>query len=241
MERQPGRVIGDDLTYGPLDVTQGTLRFILATVPGLGGFAEILAEVQGAAQLRLFRTWFQELADQIEGLRWSLHEIEANSRLNTAIIRASLIASRTHVAETRAALLNGVVSVADSDLDDDVTHMFFSQIEELTPTHIKTLRYLDNVQEPAGRHQIMEGLDRKLPEVARRGLRQKVLYDLQRAGFVGPSAVPPLGSGVVVAGGDQIDKGDLVTPFGKEFLEFISSRRTARGAEGGAEGGMATH
>ena len=77
------------------------------------------------------------------GLAWA--GLADNESFITALLHASQAAVRTHEQEKRSALRNAVVNAAlPSAPDDELQIIFLNYVDELTPTHLRILRVLDD-------------------------------------------------------------------------------------------------
>ena len=141
--RPPERGLGDEAHLAG--------RALLGQVPFAGPLAaEFFARVLAPPLDRRRQEWMESVAaavnqlhDRIDGL--SVDRLAENESFTTALLHASQAAVRTHDQEKRSALRNAVLNAAlPSAPDDELQIIFLNYVDELTPTHLRILRVLDD-------------------------------------------------------------------------------------------------
>lgn len=88
----------------------------------------------------------KELEQKVEGFK--IEKLAENENFISTVTYASIIAIRNHQEEKLEALRNAVLNTALSPLvEEDLQHMFLNFVDELTPWHLKILRYFQNPEE----------------------------------------------------------------------------------------------
>ncbi len=216
------------------DVAEGLARAVLSIVPIVGGpTAELFGLVIDPVLHRRSKAWLGRLAEVVDDLQAhgvDVRTLEDNELLVTVILNATQAAARTHEQEKlevlRNAITNSALGVAP---EEHVQLMFVRFIDEFTTLHLHLLAYL---RDPPGwfdahslarptpglsgsRSQILEA---GLPELSgRKDLYMQAVNELAARGL----AQAALG-GLVTAHGAW---DALTTPFGNQFLDFISRPR----------------
>lgn len=134
-----------------VDLIHGGARALLSTLPVLGGpLTEVLSILLAPAVSRRRDEWIKELADALDELQQKLEgfrteDLVQDEAFVSAMIRASRAAIGTHRQDKRRHLRNGLMNIAAGRAADEEWHDILMQlVEDLTPIHIRLLRYFDN-------------------------------------------------------------------------------------------------
>ena len=120
-------------------------------IPFVGGMlAATLSAMFSATQENRTREWMKEMAevvqallDRVDGL--GAQELADNPDFYDAAVAAARIATANSAAEKHRALQNALLNVGLGNAPDaDKRTIYLRYIDELTPSHIRFLRFLDN-------------------------------------------------------------------------------------------------
>jgi hypothetical protein len=221
MEKPPEKSRGD--------AAHAVTKAIVGLVPVAGSALPVLLETIFAPPLERRREkWLQKLSEALTDLEcrmegFSLDNLSNNELFITAVAQATQVALRTHQAEKLNALKQAVIhSALPGSPDEDQQLIFLRFIEELTPSHLKLLAFLNkplqwiernNIEIPTllGRSSKMI-LDLCFPEFKKeQEFLEQVNKDLKERGLVQQSYV------IITK-----ELSPRITEFGKRFLVFIS-------------------
>ena len=202
-------------------------------VPFVGGLlAATLSAYFSATQENRTREWMEEMADVVQELLDRIEDLEVADLAEDpdffdAAVAAARIATATSSAEKHAALQNALFNVGLGDsLDADKRAIYLRYIDELTPSHIRSMRFLDNPTGWFDEH----GL--QWPNVYAGGLISVVevafpkwgtdepFLDTLAADLVARSLIENPGLRTVMTGEGL--KAQRTKPKGREFMAFIS-------------------
>lgn len=205
----------------------------LGVIPFVGSLlAATLSAYFSATQENRTRAWMEEMAEVVQELLDRVDDLEAQDLANDpvffdAAVAAARIATATSSREKHVALQNALYNVGCGDsLDEDQRAIFLRYIDELTPSHIRFLRFLDDPTGWFERHDLvwpnvyMGGL-MSVVEVAFPAWRKdEAFLDTLATDLVsrGLADNPPLR---VVMTGDGLTA-RRTKPKGREFMAFIS-------------------
>lgn len=123
----------------------------LGAIPYVGSLlAASLSAFFSATQENRTRAWMQEMAEVVQELLDRVDDLEAqdladNPVFYDAAVAAARIATANSSTEKHQALQNALFNVGVGDgLDADKRAIFLRYVDELTPSHIRFLRFLDN-------------------------------------------------------------------------------------------------
>lgn len=143
MNKFPKKSIGD--------TSHAVAKGILSAIPNIGGSLSVLFESIFTTPLdKRKKEWFQSLADAIEELTKKVDDITPESLSENEIfisvsMQATQIALRNHQQEKLNALKNAVKNSASSiSIDENKVLMFTRIIDDMTPLHLKILKFLNN-------------------------------------------------------------------------------------------------
>lgn len=210
------------------DAVQAIARAGIAAIPFIGGpLNELLSLVLAPAVTRWRDDWLKDLADVVDRLEkegFNIEKLASSEAFASAVMQATVIATRTHQREKREYLRNALLSVAKGTKSDEIKQQFFlSAIDALTPVHIKALNLLwkggslkigwDKHSIPIMRRTYGAAIGILAPEVrGQTSLIEALLADLRNRGFSnlgGPDLAFP--------------QAGMITNLGIEFLNFVLS------------------
>lgn len=120
-------------------------------IPFVGSMlATTLSTLFSATQENRTREWMEEMAGVVQSLidrveYLELQDLAADQLFHDAAVAAARIATATSSAEKHAALQNAFFDVGMGDsLDADKRAIFLRYVDELTPSHIRFMRFLDS-------------------------------------------------------------------------------------------------
>lgn len=188
---------------------------------------------------------FEELSHKVEGLSWK--SLIDDPQFFDVMLGASRVALQTHQEKKLDALRNTVLNtVLHKTLSEDKQMMFISYVDDLTPSHLQVLSFLNATKEWAIRHNpwLLESpgfpfygaelIERAFPEfkgeqemcasliqdlITRSLLKPEVnttTLYLLQGEIVNPNSAHALGADIAKC------RRELVTKSGKEFLAYIS-------------------
>jgi hypothetical protein len=216
------------------DVAQTIVKAAVSAVPVVGGpAAELIGFIFGPPLERRRKAWLDTLADAVKEVQGRVGELtpeklSEDAAFITTAMHATEVAMRTHQQEKLDALRNAVINAAlPTAPDETVRHTFLSYIDDLTPSHLRILKYFDDPSEwfrsrgmPVP--QLYSGSPSQLLEQAMPELKGKqAFYDVIVAGLEQRKLMGGSIHGMVTAAGILAQRS---TPFGREFLSFISQR-----------------
>jgi hypothetical protein len=202
-------------------------RAVLSAIPVIGGPLSVLFESVFSPPIeKRKQEWLQRLAQSVNTLTEKIDGLtpEALSKHEVFIsvaLQASQIALRSHQKEKLEALQNAVLnSVAYDSLDETKQMMFVRFIDELTPLHLKVLKFRQNPVPPSKEpeqndhpHILVRAWDEANPDLpANSPLIWQVSKDLFSRGLTTSGWLDQ---------GPTLKKATL--DFGDEFLRFISN------------------
>jgi len=136
---------------GKGDVAHLAARVVLSSIPGVGGAAkEIFNAIVAPPLAKRQAKWIESVVDKLRELEgrvegFKIENLPENETFITIITYATTIALRNHQEEKLEALRNAVLNTAVSpSLEEDLRHMFINFVDELTPWHLRLLKYFNN-------------------------------------------------------------------------------------------------
>ncbi len=139
----PEKSIGDN--------SHAIVKGIISAIPMAGGSLSVIFENIFTTPLdKRKKEWFQSLADAIEELTKKVDDITPESLSKNEIfisvsMQATQIALRNHQQEKLNALKNAVKNSANPiSIDENKVLMFTRIIDDMTPLHLKILKFLNN-------------------------------------------------------------------------------------------------
>jgi len=220
---------------GKADVAHALAKAVISEVPLIGApAAELFSLVVTPPLERRRAEWLNAIADRLKELETRMHgfKIEAlkdNPLFITAVLHATIVALRNHQKEKLDALQNAVVNSARGvDIEENLQLMFLNMVDELTPLHLRVLKYFDNPRKWLEEHGIKfsiymggasSGLEAALPEVqGQRDLYDTLMMDLYNRGLVSADKTVLH----AMMSGDGI-LASRITELGRKFLRYTQA------------------
>jgi hypothetical protein len=217
-----------------LDVARDAARAAISVVPMVGGPLQVAFEAIFAAPIEKRKEeWLQNLADVVVELGKRVDELTPERLAQddlfvTVVMQTSQIALRNHQVEKLEALRNAVLNSVLSTIEEDEKFVFLRLIEQLTPVHLRTLKFLDDPSAWMQRHGVqnpgwsMGGvstvLEHCFPQMrGRRDIYDQIVSDLQTDGLVGPGSFLHM----TMSAGGMLES--RTSSRGKAFLAFITA------------------
>ncbi|GAA4740612.1 hypothetical protein GCM10023328_22240 [Modestobacter marinus] len=217
------------------EVVEGVVEAAASVVPLVGGPVGVaLAMTMGWAYNKRMQAWLQDVAEAITELQDTIEgwppfqDLAEDEVFVDAVVHASRAAQATHQDEKLNALRNGVLNSLGPDAPDvDEQARFFRLVDQLTPSHLRLLTFLDDpgaffdaagVARPnllmGGRSSLLS----QLPDFAGRpdGWVDLLTRDLSDA------ALTNMGGLNTISTGDSLWR-SATSPLGGRFLRFIST------------------
>lgn len=212
-------------------------KVLVAGVPVVGGSAaELLELVLGPALSRRRDKWLRQLAELLDELTDRLEgfdprSLSQNEPFVTAVVQATIIATKTHDEEKLKSLRNALVNSQLPGAPDEFEQMtFLRYVDELQPLHVRALAYIaDPGEQPTHplhrrRQRLDQGVDLGprpdwgLPELENRpDVSDLVVADLAARGLILRNDYP---NGVDDGRTREFSNG--ATDLGLRFLHFVS-------------------
>ncbi len=209
----------------------------LSIVPLVGGsIAELFEYIISPPIAKRRDEWVEGIAQQLKKLEekvdgFRFEDIAQNEVFVTSFLQASQVAIRTHQREKREALRNAVLNAALRNAPgDDLQLMFLSYVDVFTSWHLRALKFLDELEKHALQYEAKHpGWNWDEPETVFKDFfpelqRQTVFYAqmLKELFDKGLTDLVNLRITVMMSNTRPYFRSRL-TPFGKQFLEFITS------------------
>lgn len=206
----------------------------ISQIPIVGAPAsEILPLILAPPFERRRSEWLKSLGErlklletQVEGLK--LENLQNNETFITTALHASQAAIRSHQDEKLQALSNAVLNSAlPNPIEEDLQLIFLNFIDELTPWHLRELKFFDNPRDWGQKHNINFGsfymgspstiLEKAFPELA----NKREWYDIFTKDLFthGLMSTDSLHTSMTENGMFA----SRTTDMGKKFLQFITS------------------
>jgi len=217
-----------------LDVARDAARAAISVVPMVGGPLQVAFEALFASPIEKRKEeWLQKLAEvvvelgeRVSGL--TPERLAQDDVFVTVVMQTSQIALRNHQVEKLEALRNAVLNSVLSTIEEDEKFIFLRLIDQLTPVHLRTLKFLDDPKAWMQRHSMqnpgwsMGGvstvLEHCFPQLrGRRDVYDQIASDLQTDGLVSS------GSFLHVTMTAEGLFGSRTSIRGKAFLTFITT------------------
>jgi len=206
-------------------------KIILSTVGGPA--AEIFSKIITPPISKRRDKWMQFIAEDLNKLEakvdgFSIEKLSESDIFVTTVMHASQIAIRNHQEEKLVALKSAILNSTSSNApEEDIQMMFLNFIDELTPWHLRILKFLDSPNEWATTNDItfpqisMGGISTIL-EIAfkelkgRRDFYDQIAKDLHSRGLLGTDHfhTTMTGHGLFQS---------KTTLMGKQFIQYITS------------------
>jgi len=223
-----------------VQVSSDGAEIILNFVPVVGGaLATGLSKAMGYKLNKRRDKWLHDLAEKVQEVSNRVDGLDPDEMYESdafvdAVVTATRIADRTSQDEKLALLRNAVVnSVSGTAPDLDLQQVYFGLIDELTVTHLRMLKLLDD---PSGWFEFhgiakptyqsaarIEIVKEGMPDLAEQGVEmiKRFFAKLETEGLV----IAGLSGGVT--GSALWDQ--LTSDFGKGFLKFLADDEESLG------------
>lgn len=186
---------------GKADVAHALAKAVISEVPLIGApAAELFSLVVTPPLERRRAEWLnaiygrlKQLETEVQGFR--IEALKDNPLFITAVLHATIVALRNHQKEKLDALQNAVVNSARGvDIEENLQLLFLNMLDELTPLHLRVLKYFNNPFKWFKEHEIKssayigaasKGLEVALPELQRkRDVYDTLVRDLYNRGLL---------------------------------------------------------
>jgi len=224
----------EKLGPGPGDRAHTAAKALISAVPYVGGpAAEIFEAVVVPPLAKRRDKWIESIAKDLQRLEeavkgFSIEELAENESFVSTVMHATHAAIRNHQEEKLSALSSAVLNSALPHApEEDLQAMFLGFVDTMTPWHLRVLKFWDDPQGWARRHQIsfpnwsagsrVIAMEHALPELRdRREFGVQLVRDLYMRGLLVADRL----DGTVTGPGMLAP---LTTAFGKQFIDFITS------------------
>lgn len=218
------------------DLVHTLVKAGIAGVPLIGGAAaELISKVIAPPLEKRRNQWLDDIAERLKSLEgavdgFRVEDLSQNETFITVVMHATQIAIRNHQQEKLEALRNAVLNTAMSKApENDRQLMFLKFIDELTPWHLRLLRFFDAPETWGSRHNISYpnwhgGSPGNLLEFTFEELRgQRDFYDqiVRDLHYRGLMSIDSLHTRMTLRGMFE----SRTTEMAKEFLAFIFSTK----------------
>lgn len=210
------------------NVLIATAKGAMSILPGGGLLAEYVGLAQSSISDKRMNEWKQNVEQVLERIPQSMNELAQNEEFYSCVQAATMGAVRAYQEEKRILFANALYhSAVDLNLDTDKKIFFFSLLNDYTLSHIRLLQYfsIDHFRPVnkgsgavtiiGGTEQPIKGIIEALPEfkddtafvkhIAKRLVSDSLIEDID---FDKPVS-------------KERARGKRITPYGKEFLDFI--------------------
>lgn len=206
---------GGALTMNPFMVVSGVYSLF-------GGFLAPYMARNRDKYFESLRLDIERIIAKIAGLNFE--NILSDERVLSAILQVYPTVLRTHEEEKLTLLRNVVLNTAlKTKIDDDLRTMYIQFVSDLTPSHIRILKFFQNPKEWINDNGINLGgismtsrstiLEMCMPELV--GRYDQFVIDMINRGLL------PRGEWLHVVGSGFLTP--MITPMGNEFLSFVES------------------
>ncbi len=187
---------------GDLDIPKGSskdkvysvFKGALGVIPSVGGVAsETFGLILSPPITRRREKWMEAVVEKLNNLEKSLNSfkienLKDDDEFVTFLIEVSQIAFKTHQDEKLTYLRNTISNYFSTQLEFDKKHSFLRVIDELTPTHLKILKYIAAneeyiIAEIEGFEKLLEHYEKNHPTVDKYYFR-KCVRDLENASLI---------------------------------------------------------
>lgn len=222
----PAPEIGDKLHHGA--------KGVLSLLPAASELFEFF--VQPPIEKRLNK-WREEVAQALHYLEQNravnLEELQGNEHFVTIVVQATAIAAKNHQQEKLIALKNAILNAgSSSEFEEDLELIFIRFIEELTPTHLRLLKFFSknqsNIVSCKSYPDVYKLYSSQEEHVATQDEFKMLIGDLHVHGLLWISQdiedfseIYQAGALMLVGPNDNLPR-FIVTEVAKKFLEFIS-------------------
>jgi hypothetical protein len=215
------------------DIALTVVKAGVSAIPFVGGpAAELFGLVVTPSLDKRREEWMHSVANRLKGLEekvkdFRMEDLSKNEEFISTLTHASQAALRSHQQEKLDALRNAVLNVAVGvGPDENVQLMFVNLVDNLTPLHLRILRFFQRPESPTAkagsprRVHVMgtaaEALESAMPELrGRQELYELVARDLHAAGLLSSNSLTSMATGPGIYAKRTTDLGD-------QFVRFIT-------------------
>jgi len=218
------------------DVAHSLLKGGLGTIPIIGSLAtEIFTLIVTPPLEKRRAEWMNEIAEKLKELEENktidFKELQINEQFIDVVLQATTLALRTSEKEKIKAFQSAVLNTASGESPDrTISQIFLNQLDSFTIWHIKVLKFIDsprlwfqnaNMTPPnCMGDNISSVIKEAFPELKNQDeLLDLIWNDLYIASFHRTSGIK------IMMPGDEV-LSEWTTPFGKQFIKFITNDRT---------------
>lgn len=222
-----------------LDKTHTGIKILLNLVPlGGGSLAEIFNVIIAPPIEKRRDEWYLEILVALEKLekenKGIVNKLINNEEFCSLLISATLSAYKTHIKEKRVILKNALINSIKIEIDFDFKQIYLDFINDLTINHIQILEFIRNNEDKfksANDYQIIYNAYYSICNIELELTSFRfLLKDLENKGLIFISEdISEIKDNVfesthIITGeGEKTDLPFLkITPFGDNFLKFIS-------------------
>jgi hypothetical protein len=183
------------------DVAHALAKGVISAVPLVGTpAAELFSLVVTPPLERRRAEWLNAIYDRLTQLQsevqgFRIEALKDNPLFITTVMHATIAALRNHQKEKLDALQNAVVNSARGvDIEENLQLLFLNMVDELTPLHLRVLKYFDSPRKWFEEHGIKfsiymggasSGLEAALPELqGKRDVYDTLVMDLYNRGIL---------------------------------------------------------
>lgn len=220
------------------DVAHRVVKAALSAVPVAGGPIAELFDVLVVPPLERRReAWREQVALGLRCLETergiSLESLQSNEAFISLLVQATVVAIRNHHIEKREILKNCVLNAASkSDIDSDIQLSYVRYIDELSPSHIRLLSLMEEMEEPIlplqTYDEVCQLLASQLSGEVSQAVFKMMCVELESRGLIWISQDIGNFSGIYEANAiiteqtrDDLPR-ILISQVGRSFLQFIT-------------------
>jgi hypothetical protein len=231
----PNEEVTEKPKAGVADAGHLAVRMALSAIPVVGGAAkELFNSIIAPPLAKRQAEWMESIAERLEMLEkqvagFKIESLSSNENFISTVFYATTLNIRNHQEEKIEALQNAVLNTAlNIAIEEDLEHIFLNFIDELTPSHLKVLKYFESPEEwfklkdkDISGYYMGAAIDvffDAFPELAKNtDFARQIINDLSARGLSNNLESMQ----VMTSLGSMI--GPKITPLGKLFLNFITS------------------
>jgi hypothetical protein len=216
------------------DIAHSLTKAGLGAIPVVGSLAsEIFGLVVTPPLEKRRAEWMNEVAERLQALENNhsidLDKLKDNEQFIDVVLQATTYALKTSEQDKIKAFKNAIVNTANGEAPDKIkSQIFLNQLDKFTTWHIKLLKFIDNPRDwfqqanrPLPNYMmgsISHVVKDAFPELKNEDELLGIIWDdLKTAGFHNSGDLRTTMSG-------EGTLSNRTTPFGKEFLGFISNQ-----------------
>ena len=220
---------------GSKDLVHTATKIGLSMIPVVGGVAkELFNNIITPPLAKRRDKWIESIVEKLRELEeqfgdFNIDDLSKNESFISTVTYATMIAIRNHQEEKLEALSNAVMnSIISQSIEEDLQHMFLNFIDELTPWHLRILKYFENPKVWLQNNKIqlpnfISGSQRHIFNLAFPNLKiqkdfaDQLIRDLYSKGLSQDLTSMNVG----VSGGVMVSS--HITSLGRQFLGYITT------------------